>query len=187
MYGTCFLVDLLKNRKKDNVVVFNSCNFCGKVVFPFLIMFELLKAYVMTYLLLGDLWMTVKKSLIYSNLGAGYEYFRTSMPKPPIPPYSEEVVLVKRILFAKFARNPIILPFIVDIYSTRHTSLLRFLRHSLRCLFKMLKMMHGSQIHTGASTHRTLDPSMLHSAFPYLGSDDIMVGNGETLEITHVG
>lgn len=38
--------------------------------------------------------MTIKKSLIYSNLGPDYESFRTSMLKPPIPPYSELVPLL---------------------------------------------------------------------------------------------
>lgn len=40
---------------------------------------------------------------------------------------------------------------------------------------------------TGASPHMTSNPAMLHSPFQYSGSDKIMVGNGDTLNITHVG
>lgn len=40
---------------------------------------------------------------------------------------------------------------------------------------------------TGASAHMTSNPGMLHSPFQYSGSDKIMVGNGDTLNITHVG
>ena len=40
---------------------------------------------------------------------------------------------------------------------------------------------------TGASDHITGNPGNLHSLTPYHGSDGVMVGNGHTLLITHIG
>ncbi|KAF7142376.1 hypothetical protein RHSIM_Rhsim05G0026100 [Rhododendron simsii] len=40
---------------------------------------------------------------------------------------------------------------------------------------------------TGATQHMTSDYGKLQNCTPYFGSDKIMVGNGDTLHITHVG
>ena len=40
---------------------------------------------------------------------------------------------------------------------------------------------------TGASAQVTLDPGKLHSLTHYFGPKKLMVGNGEVLDITHIG
>ena len=40
---------------------------------------------------------------------------------------------------------------------------------------------------TGASHHMTADPSHIVNPIPYAGNDKIIVGNGQTLPITHTG
>jgi hypothetical protein len=40
---------------------------------------------------------------------------------------------------------------------------------------------------TGATDHITGNPGNLHSLTPYTGSDGVMLGNGDILQITHVG
>ena len=40
---------------------------------------------------------------------------------------------------------------------------------------------------TGGSTHMTADAGKLHSLIPYTGPEKIMVGNGESLNISHIG
>jgi hypothetical protein len=40
---------------------------------------------------------------------------------------------------------------------------------------------------TGATYYMTGDPGNLHTLTPYHGTDGVMVGNGESLPITHIG
>ena len=40
---------------------------------------------------------------------------------------------------------------------------------------------------TGASAHMTSDPDKLHTLSNYMGPDKIIVGDGNALDITHIG
>lgn len=44
-----------------------------------------------------------------------------------------------------------------------------------------------TKIGTGTTFHVTDNPSNLHTCTPHIGSDKLMVGHGEYLDITHVG